>query len=419
MKSSIERYTKLIVIGSIAAVLVGGLAVLTERVIGKPIFDTINQFLSALSSIWTTLFIVVTVPLVFVFILRAILAIGNSKLLGQIGIYALVLHFIFALSAFFLVVVVDDMLLPVLFPEHFSDVGQLEDADALTAGLSGLRILLDWSDQLRVIAIGIIQPALLSAIVLALAGLLFFRKRSHNLLLPLDKLATWILEAVYMLLLFMPVAMLSVVFSIFKEYGVGLFATFALFIVYQVLFILVFIGLLYVAGYLFASIKPRRLFNAMIPTYFVAVSTRSSYACVACTTESGHKALGYQEDIIDSTIPFFLITFRANRAITSIMTFQFLAHCFGSDPEWGMIASMLVFTMLATIGSPGLPGSVRFTTLPYYVAAGIPIQAYMFSKVIDDIPDYFKTVLNVTYPVVLLGLVMNLKNALDKYILKA
>jgi Na+/H+-dicarboxylate symporter len=107
-----------------------------------------------------------------------------------------------------------------------------------------------------------------------------------------------------------------------------------------------------------------------------------------------------------------------NRAVTSIMSFQFLAFCFGTEIGTGVLVSYWLLTMIGTIGSPGLPGSMRYTTMPFYVAAGIPLSAYMFSKAIDDIPDIFKTILNVTYPVVLLGLVMRLRTGIDRYILR-
>jgi Na+/H+-dicarboxylate symporter len=156
----------------------------------------------------------------------------------------------------------------------------------------------------------------------------------------------------------------------------------------------------------------------MIPTYFVAASTRSSYASITSTTESAHKALGDDGMIVDSTIPFLIITFRANRTFTTVMNFQFLAFCFGSPIELNLLLTFLFVSLVESIGSPGLPGSTRLTSIPFYVAAGIPIPAYLFSKAIDDIPDIFKTLLNVTYPIILLGLVTQMKASWDKYILK-
>jgi Na+/H+-dicarboxylate symporter len=309
----------------------------------------------------------------------------------------------------------DHMLFPVIFTERFTDfiAPEKESLDVMSQGTMGG--FLEVFATIRPVAARLILPVLLVAIALSMILSIFYPEKSAKLLPWLDKLAPRVLRIVFSLMLFMPFAILSAIFMLFKSHGLHLLTTVMIFIVLQVTIILFFLGLYYLLGYFLGSVKPGPFFNAMIPTYLLAASTRSSYACIASTTESAQRSLGIEEPLIATAIPFFLVTFRANRVISSLMNLQFIAYCLGINLSVSLIISFLFFQLLESIGSPGLPGSTRFSNLPFYLAAGIPVQAYLFTKSIDDIPDIFKTILNVTYPAILLSLVVNFQKALRGY----
>src|ERR1019366_802204 len=62
-------------------------------------------------------------------------------------------------------------------------------------------------------------------------------------------------------------------------------------------------------------------------------------------------------------------------------------------------AFMLTFTasmIPISFTTAGIPNGGSFASLPFYLALGIPIEAFALFKVADAIPDIFKTVLNHT-----------------------
>ena len=51
---------------------------------------------------------------------------------------------------------------------------------------------------------------------------------------------------------------------------------------------------------------------------------------------------------------------------------------------------------ICIIASAGIPSGSKLLSWPIFLAAGVPVEALVVLKVIDAIPDIFKTLLNVT-----------------------
>jgi Na+/H+-dicarboxylate symporter len=52
--------------------------------------------------------------------------------------------------------------------------------------------------------------------------------------------------------------------------------------------------------------------------------------------------------------------------------------------------------LLLSFTTAGIPSGGAFVSLPFYIALGIPVEAFTLFKVADAVPDIFKTILNVT-----------------------
>jgi len=63
----------------------------------------------------------------------------------------------------------------------------------------------------------------------------------------------------------------------------------------------------------------------------------------------------------------------------------------------GTFAVFLVSVILLSFGSAGVPqGGMAFSTLPAYVAAGMPLEGIIVLEATSMAPEVLKTVLNVT-----------------------
>ncbi len=64
--------------------------------------------------------------------------------------------------------------------------------------------------------------------------------------------------------------------------------------------------------------------------------------------------------------------------------------------EPGYLLVFVATVMVLSFSSPGIPSGGFLVTLPFYVSAGIPVEGVILLRVVDAVPDIFKTLVNVT-----------------------
>lgn len=144
--------------------------------------------------------------------------------------------------------------------------------------------------------------------------------------------------------------------------------------------------------------KPMRLFaRAAAPAQAVALGTRSSIAALPALVEGGRRHLRFAPPVTGFVLPLCVSAFKQNRTISSTGKLLFLAHVFGVSLTMADILAFFLVVLLLSFSAVGVPrGGAAFTTLPAYLAAGIPIQGIVILEAVETIPDLFKTLLNVT-----------------------
>jgi Na+/H+-dicarboxylate symporter len=162
-------------------------------------------------------------------------------------------------------------------------------------------------------------------------------------------------------------------------------------------------GLLFVASlglYVVArwpgGVSFRRFARALLPVQALAVASRSSLVCLPKLLEAARNDLGQREEVAGIVLPLSVSTFKLNRMVSTPMNLFFLAYLYGIDLDPAITASLIFTAMIVSFATPGIPSGGKFTTLPIYLAAGIPVEGVVLLKAVDAIPDIFKTLINVT-----------------------
>jgi Na+/H+-dicarboxylate symporter len=90
--------------------------------------------------------------------------------------------------------------------------------------------------------------------------------------------------------------------------------------------------------------------------------------------------------------------FRITSPIQYIGVVSFISWMYGLDLSGLQIGTAIVLSALISMGSVGLPGQVSFMTnnLPVTQAMGLPVEPLGLLLAVDNIPDMFSTVGNVT-----------------------
>lgn len=79
----------------------------------------------------------------------------------------------------------------------------------------------------------------------------------------------------------------------------------------------------------------------------------------------------------------------------------YVAHIFGIDPAPATLALGIGIAAMTSLASVSLPGSISFVTSisPIAVAMGVPIAPLAILVAVEQLPDIFRTLGNVTMDV--------------------
>lgn len=194
-----------------------------------------------------------------------------------------------------------------------------------------------------------------------------------------------------------PVAVFALGFAAAREIGVGaawMLVSFA--VLTTVVMVIATLGLVPVAGIL-GRVGMARFARAAWPGQVVAFTTRSSLASLPALVEGAKARLGLPDRVIGFGLPFAASTFKPNRLISSPGKLLFLSWIYGIpvDPlGYAMFVGYVMLIATTTVGVPN-QGS-RLTTVPAYLALGMPLEGVVLLNSVDMLWDYAATVLNST-----------------------
>jgi Na+/H+-dicarboxylate symporter len=202
-------------------------------------------------------------------------------------------------------------------------------------------------------------------------------------------LASWLISV-------MPIAVLALTIGLTARSGPIVASGIGYFIVLSSVLLILFTLLLYPITVLGTATPLRRLARALAPAQAVAAGTRSSLASLPALLESAEARLGLPASTASFVLPLSVSVFKLNRTISSPLKLLFLAHMFGIPLAPQTVVVFVLAVTVLSFGSPGIPSGGSMVTLPFYLAAGLPLEGVVLLTAVDAIPDIFKTLLNVT-----------------------
>lgn len=156
-------------------------------------------------------------------------------------------------------------------------------------------------------------------------------------------------------------------------------------------------ALLYPVTALVARVPARRFARAVAPAQMVAVGTRSSIASLPALISGAETGLGLPALATGFLLPFSVALFKLNRTASSAVKLLFLAHLLGIPLHAGQLAVFLAAEMLVSMTAVGVPGGGgQLRSAAVYLALGMPLEGLVLLEAVDDLPDVFKTLTNVT-----------------------
>ena len=168
--------------------------------------------------------------------------------------------------------------------------------------------------------------------------------------------------------------------------------------------VLIFVS--YLIAVLFTRFSLRDYTRALFRPQALAISTQSSLATLPAMLVSA-EALRVPERVRDIVLPMAVALFRPTGPAMNIAVVIYVAHWLGIELSAGQVLAGILVAATTTYGAVSLPGQISFVTsiAPIAVAMGVPIAPLALLVAVENIPDIFRTLGNVTMDVAVTGAV--------------
>ncbi|MBI3249381.1 MAG: dicarboxylate/amino acid:cation symporter [Deltaproteobacteria bacterium] len=144
------------------------------------------------------------------------------------------------------------------------------------------------------------------------------------------------------------------------------------------------------------GMSPPVFFRAVSEVMATAFSTSSSNATLPTALRVTQEKLGVPRDIASFVLTLGSTANQNGTALFEGVTILFLAQFYGVDLTFGSQVVVILFSVLAGIGTAGVPGGSLPMMVPLLQSVGIPGEGIGIILGVDRILDMSRTVLNVT-----------------------
>lgn len=355
---------------------------------------------------WTNALRMIVLPLMVSYIILAINSVPQARTAGKLGGLAMIafLSMLGAAALFTLTVGAEVIrLLPIDDSARaaFKALGGAGEVPVVPPASSGPSIS-EWVTQMvpsnpfRAAVEDNFIGVVISTVLFALAIMQIRPERRGALLGVIEAVAEASSVLVRWIIYLLPVAAFALSFVIATETGLSLAGSLAYYVVALSAMILAVTLLLYPVTAVLGKVELRRFVAAIAPALAVGASTRSSLAALPAMLDAADNRLRIRREVSGFILPLLVSTFKLSPVISQTFELMFLMAVYRLDPSPGLLISYTVVTLILCFASAGIPSGSKLLSWPIFLALGVPVEALVVLKVIDAIPDIFKTLLNVT-----------------------
>ena len=366
--------------------------------------DFVTSYLSIPASIFLSLIHMIIVPLIFSSIVIAITSLGSTKKLKTLGIgvgfYFVVTTIIAITVAVFLVSIIspgsllDFSLLQESFDLSETDV-QVKDGFALDDIPNAISNIIP-KNPITSYLEGQMLSILIFAMIIGMSMLVLPRESVKPLLDLLEAIQKITIHILMFSMKIVPFAVFGLIVGMVSKVGVESMVGLGVYMGTVVLGL----GIMLLVYALFLKfIAKRSLFSTLSKfrnPQSLAFSTGSSMATMPVTLKTAEEHLKIDPKVSKFVIPFGTTVNMDGTALYQVIAVFFLAQLFSIELSLLSIFVIIITTLLASIGTPAVPGAGVIVLSTILVTAGIPPIGIVLLISVDRILDMTRTMVNVT-----------------------
>ncbi len=393
-----------ILIGMVLGVLVGFLFLQTN---GQWF---VNEWIKPWGTIFIRLLKLIAIPLVFVSLIKGVAGMKDLKKLSNIGIKTLSLYLATTIFAVSLGMGAATLIKPgnvfskqesAFYKEKFSNES-ITSSKQVSEAKSPMDYIVNMVPENLFTAAGdnsnmlqIILVALLIGVAIVVLG----AEKTAPFTAVIDATEAIILKIIDFIMQIAPIGVFALLAGLVVDFSgnsemFSALGMYALTVVFSLLFLAYLFYPTLIA--LFTKIGFGNYIKAIFPIQLLAFSTSSSNATLPFTMEHTQKTLGLSEETTSFVLPLGATVNMDGTSCYQAIVVLFIAQIFCIELSFTQHLVVLLLTVLASIGTAGVPGASVVMTVMVMAAVGVPVEGLALILGIDRPLDMLRTVVNVT-----------------------
>lgn len=371
--------------------------------------------LKPIGNIFLSLINMIIVPLVLSSIVVGITSIHDPKKLGRVSGQTLLLYFLTTLIAILFGLFfanIFDLGIGVDLHAHSETAIQAPTAPSL--GLGDILLSIIPTNPFASMVNGNVLQIISFSVFLGIA-INFAGEKGKPLFNFFSSLADVMYRLTSIVMEFAPFGVFAIMAWIAGTFGLSLLLPLLKFLLVFYLACLVHVIIVFCGMIRYmAQLSPWPFFKGMGDAIIMAFSTGSSSATLPVSMHCVQENLGVSKNISSFVLPLGSTINMNGTAIFQSMSAIFIAHAYGIPLDIHHIITLIVTTILASVGTAGVSGSGFIMLSVVLTSVGLPIEGLAILAAIDRLRDMVGTVLNITGDAVVAVYIAKKENELNE-----
>lgn len=420
MKKRLPLHTKIIIgllLGLISGLVVNAL---------YPANQNVQWFVSNMAypagQIFLRMIFMIVIPLIFTAIVLGVADFKDIHKIGRVGIKSLLFTVVITAVSVLIGITLVNLVQPgsrilaedreVLIQtlSNNQNVSQIVSAAKETKGL--MQIIIDIIPRNPFVDIvnafdpnyrgGGLLAVMFFALIFGIALAVSKSERTETLTKGLEGLYDVVMKIIDFAMKLAPFGVAALIFSVTSQLGFQIISTLLLYVL--VVLTALLIHLLVTYGVILKFIikrNPIDFFKAISEVIITAFSTSSSNATLPTSLRVTSERLNVNKDISNFVLTVGSTANQNGTALFEGITVLFLAQFYGIDLSIGQQVLVVVLSIIAGVGTAGVPGGSLPMIVMVLQTVGIPAEGIGIIFGVDRLLDMSRTVVNVTGDIVL------------------
>ncbi|MEF8731736.1 MAG: dicarboxylate/amino acid:cation symporter [Candidatus Accumulibacter meliphilus] len=350
------------------------------------------------------------VPLVLFSLICGVCGIGDIRLLGRIGTKAFVLYILTTAIA-----IATGILLAagLGIGEGMNAVTETVFTGKDSPPLSEVLINIVPSNPISAMATGEMLAIIFFAILCGV-GMLMVGKKAQPVVEFVELLNEVMMKMVTIIMALAPYAVFCLLAKAIGSLGLDLLVKLIGYVavLISVLLFHLFVTLQVILK-IFSGLSSMTFLKKMRNVQVFAFSTSSSNATIPVTLRTVTERLGVKNSVASFTVPFGATINMDGTAIMQGVATVFIANVYGVDLGFGGYLTVILMSVLASIGTAGVPGVGLIMLSMVFAQVGLPIEGIGLILGVDRLLDMIRTAVNVSGDAVVSVIVAKSEGQLD------